>query len=976
MEGRGRHGAGSRHCVERPLTSWHRRASCAHQSRRSMCERGTTETIARRARLSRDVIVKLSLPNVRHTGWLELMRRACSILLTTLLLTAAAAAQDAPVTPAAHGPVPVIQAARATGPIVIDGRLDDEAWLRATPATAFIQRDPEEGKPVSEETELRVVYDDRALYVGARLRDREPSRIARQLARRDQEGEADGFSLYLDPHHDHLTGAMFSVSAAGVQSDATIFNDSWNDGTWDAVWGVGDQDRRGWMGRGDADSVLTAALSGGRSPHLRHQCDALHPAEERAGVAGARAEEGERAGVAARPSRRSGGRFSAADVRAPACTWSAAPSSSLRRAIGIRSTTAPGCLRAPASIPRDRFSSNLSLDGTINPDFGQVEVDRAVVNLTAFETFFEEKRPFFIEGANIFGDFGRTGSNNFWGLQPRRAADSLFAAHRAVAAGLSRRRVRRHADRHDDPGRGEGDGEYAQRLEPRDAGGGDRAGIRDNGRRHDARRRRSRAAVELLRWPRAARDWPARCRWRDRDRGEPGPAGAVAARDPAGPVLCRGRPRPFLPRRQARLGDQRSGCRGATCAARPTRSLACSSPRSATSIGRCELRRTGSAASDLDGWTGSINLNRQSGVHMVNAALWGVSPAFDSSDAGFTFKSDRGGMHAVYKWRDQEVKRFSRQRFLAAAKFYTWNYGREVQADGTFLFGNMQFKNYWRVFSDVYYFRATQNDTETRGGPSMLTPNSHRRIDRRGDRQPETSVLRRQLQHEQERLRRLADWQRTQRPPPAVLVAGSLGRPGLLLQPQRRAVRRHLCRSGGRPRRMAPATCSAGSKQRELSIQTRVNYVLSPKMSLQVYMQPLVSVGDYEDSRSWPGRARSTSSATGRIAERCLTMRFARDTQSTLATAAPTSSSTIPTSISNLSDSTPSSDGSGGPARRCTSSGRSSVRSYGPRTFPLRTGHRPHVSGSCGRRADVQDRLLVSALTRVEVSSPASCSHS
>src|SRR5688572_8160363 len=133
----------------------------------------------------------------------NLMRRACSIFLTTLLLTAAAAAQDAPVTPAAHGPVPVIQAARATGPIVIDGRLDDEAWLRATPATAFIQRDPEEGKPVSEETELRVAYDDRALYVGARLRDREPSRIARQLARRDQEGEADGFSLYLDPHHDH-----------------------------------------------------------------------------------------------------------------------------------------------------------------------------------------------------------------------------------------------------------------------------------------------------------------------------------------------------------------------------------------------------------------------------------------------------------------------------------------------------------------------------------------------------------------------------------------------------------------------------------------------------------------------------------------------------------------------------------------------------------------------------------------------------
>ena len=74
------------------------------------------------------------------------------------------------------------------------------------------------------------------------------------------------------------------------------------------------------------------------------------------------------------------------------------------------------------------MSSNLSLDGTINPDFGQVEVDPAVVNLTAFETFFEEKRPFFIEGANIFSNFGRGGANNFWGFN--RADPMLFYSRR------------------------------------------------------------------------------------------------------------------------------------------------------------------------------------------------------------------------------------------------------------------------------------------------------------------------------------------------------------------------------------------------------------------------------------------------------------------------------------------------------------------------------------------------------------------
>ena len=85
-------------------------------------------------------------------------------------------------------------------------------------------------------------------------------------------------------------------------------------------------------------------------------------------------------------------------------------------------------MRAPASISKYRFSSNLSLDGTINPDFGQVEVDPAVVNLTAFETFFEEKRPFFIEGANIFSNFGRTGANNFWGFN--RAEPLIFYSRR------------------------------------------------------------------------------------------------------------------------------------------------------------------------------------------------------------------------------------------------------------------------------------------------------------------------------------------------------------------------------------------------------------------------------------------------------------------------------------------------------------------------------------------------------------------
>src|SRR5215212_11760867 len=130
----------------------------------------------------------------------------------------------------------VVHAVRATARIVIDGQLNDEVWLRAPAVTTFTQRDPEEGKPVSERTELRIAYDEDALYVAARMYDREPARIARQLARRDQESEADMFALFLDPRHDRVTGAAFAVTAAGVQRDATIYNDSWTDDSWDAVW--------------------------------------------------------------------------------------------------------------------------------------------------------------------------------------------------------------------------------------------------------------------------------------------------------------------------------------------------------------------------------------------------------------------------------------------------------------------------------------------------------------------------------------------------------------------------------------------------------------------------------------------------------------------------------------------------------------------------------------------------------------------
>ena len=305
-------------------------------------------------------------------------------------------------------------------------------------------------------------------------------------------------------------------------------------------------------------------------------------------------------------------------------------------------------MRAPASISKYRFSSNLSLDGTINPDFGQVEVDPAVVNLTAFETFFEEKRPFFIEGANIFGDFGRTGSNNFWGFNraeplifysrrigrsPQGSVDAEFVDTPTATTILGAAKVtgktrngwslgtleavtgREYAITVDDTTRGEGE------VEPLSNYFVGRA-QREIGRR---------AAVGVI------------ATAVNRDLREP----SLRETLPAQSYVAGVDGHFFLDAKRDWVINGRvagSYLRGSTDAITRVQQ---SSQRyfDRPDASYVELDP---AASDLDGWTGSINLNRQSGVHMVNAALWGVSPGFDSSDAGFTFKSDRAGMHAVY----------------------------------------------------------------------------------------------------------------------------------------------------------------------------------------------------------------------------------------------------------------------------------------------------------------------------------------
>src|SRR5687767_1274688 len=306
------------------------------------------------------------------------------------------------------------RAARTARPPAIDGRLIDEAWAQVEPASDFTQRDPDEGKPATERTEVRFLYDNDALYVAARLYDSQPDLIDRRLARRDNSADADLLSIYLDPMHDHLTGAVFRVSASNVQQDSTLYNDSWTDGSWDAVW----------------DSAVTVD-EGGWSVEMRIPLSQLRFPFADQHTWGVNVEryirrKNENDWLLMVPKNDTGlaskmPHLTGLDGIRPKRTFELLPYTAARTEFIAPRAGNPfnDGSRSFADAGVDvkwGLTSNLTLNGTINPDFGQVEVDPAVVNLTAFETFFDEKRPFFLEGSQIFDNFGRGGSNSFWGF--------------------------------------------------------------------------------------------------------------------------------------------------------------------------------------------------------------------------------------------------------------------------------------------------------------------------------------------------------------------------------------------------------------------------------------------------------------------------------------------------------------------------------------------------------------------------------
>jgi hypothetical protein len=305
-----------------------------------------------------------------------------------------------------------VRAARRRGPIVLDGKLTEPAWQDAELAEGFTQVQPDEGKPESVPTRFRVLWGDAHLYIGVECDDPAPLMVT--LSRRDRWIDGDHIDIDLETTLDRRTAYHFTVYASGQQLDGLHFNDTDMTTEWDAAW----------------ESAVAITPGKGWSVEIKIPLRALRIPE------GARAIGLQLARIVTRRNEEARWQFVPKDVPGYVSTQMGLVTGldgirpvrqlELRPYLALRAVhtspapavvAAPGRLDACPSVGvtpnglsagcagldlRYGLSSDLSLIATINPDFGQVEADQRVLNLSTFETFFPEKRPFFLEGFDLF----------------------------------------------------------------------------------------------------------------------------------------------------------------------------------------------------------------------------------------------------------------------------------------------------------------------------------------------------------------------------------------------------------------------------------------------------------------------------------------------------------------------------------------------------------------------------------------------
>ena len=769
-----------------------------------------------------------------------------ALALVTSVQTPSPQSRDS-VSPTGHAAAPQIRAARLEGELTVDGLLDEPAWAAAEPATRFTQTDPFEGRAATERTEVRVLIADDALYVGARLYDREPGRVKASLARRDDEVAADEFDVYLDTFHDHLSGVRFRVTPGGATLDGILGSSaqgSDEDYSWDPVWESATRvDSLGWTAElriplsqlrysSTADGAWGIQLYRKILRKGEEDVFAFAPKSEVGGVS----RYGHLVGLGPLRAQR---RLELAPYVLASAAYAPAPAGD--------PFSSGHDYRGSAGLDlKYGLTSDLTLNATVNPDFGQVEVDPAVVNLSAFETFFPEKRPFFVEGADVFR-FGGIRANNSYDFP-----DFFFS-----------RRIGREPQR-----RVTGDGigfldaptetsiRTAAKLSGRTRTGWsvgvlDAVTAGEEARYVDATGARVTTPVEPL-----TNYFVGRVR---KDlRGGNSTVGLIATavnRDQDSAEL------ESLLRGSAYLvgadftnswADRAwslDGSIGLSTVHGTPDAIALTQRSSARYYQRPDATsfRYDPTRTSLTGHAWQVALAKNSGKHWLGGLVYQeIGAAFEANDLGFQSNADRRALSTALEYQETRPGRVFRHYQIFPFTNHTWNF------DGDRVFGSFglilaaQLRNFWTVQLRGDYAPPTDDDRLTRGGPVARQPASGDVILTLGSDTRKTARLDLDLTQSWT----AADEHRTEvgltvsaRPSQALHV--SLG-PAL--------TRNHTLSQYVTTVPDTAVAATFGARyvfatldQTELSMIARVDWTFTPALTLQLFLQPLISAGDFAD---------------------------------------------------------------------------------------------------------------------------------
>jgi hypothetical protein len=294
----------------------------------------------------------------------------------------------------AHEAPKTFEATRIQRPVDIDGRLEEDVWKTALELNGFTQVEPYNLRPASYETRVWVLYDDRGIYVGARIEDPHPDSLITELRKRDDFGMADAFGFKIDPFCDGLNAYGFFVTVRGVQVDAKTNGDNDDDFNWDAVWRSAVHiDEAGWTAemmipysalRFPKAEVQNWNINFFRSVQRYREISTFFPLD-----ANQKSQNRQMARMVLPSAIEPPLRISATPYISAGAThngkqknWSNAYNMGMDLKVGL--------------------TESFTLDMTLIPDFGQVESDQYVYSLSPFEVYYEEKRPFFTEGTELF----------------------------------------------------------------------------------------------------------------------------------------------------------------------------------------------------------------------------------------------------------------------------------------------------------------------------------------------------------------------------------------------------------------------------------------------------------------------------------------------------------------------------------------------------------------------------------------------